>query len=104
MKKSEHFVRYWVEQWKREKNVNDQPNEQAERASTSREDKQIVNFVEENPDLTLSQRVEQLSRRGIHLSRSTFRRRLIEKDVRCHPVIKKPSLIIVCRFQFKNIN
>lgn len=92
IKKSEHFVRYWVEQWKREKNVNDQPNEQPNRASTSREDKRVVDFVDKNPGLTLSQSVERLSRRGIHVSRSTLRRRLIEKDVRYRPVIKKPLL------------
>lgn len=79
-------------QWKREKNVNDQPNEQPNRASTSREDKRVVDFVDKNPGLTLFQSVERLSRRGIHVSRSTLRRRLIEKDVRYRPVIKKPLL------------
>lgn len=49
IKKSEAFVRKWVKQWKREKNVNDQPNVKPNRASTSGQDKQIVKLFEENP-------------------------------------------------------
>ena len=70
-----------MEQWKREKNVNDQPNAKPERATTSHQNQRIVEFFVENPGITLNQAVEQLSRENIHVSRSTLRRRLQAKIV-----------------------
>lgn len=92
IKKSRAFVEQWINQWKREKNVNDQPHVQPERATTSKQNERIVDLFEKNPGLTLDQGVERLSRRKIYVSRSTVRRRLLAKEVQYRPTIKKPLL------------
>jgi transposase len=92
IKKSKAFVNQWVEQYNREKNVNDQPNVKPNRATTSQQDMRIVNLFEQNPGMSLNQGVERLSRRGLHVSPSTVRRRLIAATVRYRPTIKKPLL------------
>lgn len=79
IKKSEGFVKKWINQWKREKNVNDQPNVKPERATTSKQNERIVELFDKNPGITLDQGVERLSRRNIHVSRSTVSRRLQAK-------------------------
>lgn len=90
--KSTNFVQRWSEQWKREKNVNDQPNIKPQRATTSKQDERIVDLFERNPGLTLDQGVQRLSRRKLYVSRSTLRNRLHAKSVRYRPSIKKPLL------------
>lgn len=92
IKKSRHFVQYWVEQWEREKNVDDKPNVQPERSTTPKENERIVDVFEQNPGITLDQGVERLSQANIRVSRSTVRRRLQAKNVQYRPTIKKPLL------------
>lgn len=60
-------------------------------STTSRQDNRIVQLFEQNPGMTVSQGVERLSRRGIHVSKTTVRRRLAAAAVRYRP-IKKPLL------------
>lgn len=88
IKKSEGFVKKWTEQWKREKNVNDQPNIKPERATTPQQNERIANLFDQNPGMTLDQGVERLSKLNVHVSRSTVRRRLQAKNVRYRPAIK----------------
>lgn len=92
IQKSEGFVKKWTQQYKREKNVNDQPNIKPNRASTSKEDKRIVKVFEENPGLSLRQGVERLRRSNINVSRETLRKRLHEKTLKYRSTIKKPLL------------
>lgn len=92
IKKSKHFVQHWVEHYKREKNVNDTPRMQPQRASTSREDKRIVKLFGRNPGMSLNQGVERLRRINIDVSKSTVRRRLIAAELRYRSTIKKPLL------------
>lgn len=92
MKKNRSFVQRWIDHYKREKNVNDHPRMQPQRASTSREDKRIVQVFEQNPGISLDQGVQRLRRLNINVSRSTVRRRLIAEEVRHRSTIKKPLL------------
>lgn len=92
MKKSETFVRNWVQQWKRENNVNDRPDIQPNRASTSRQDQQIVNFFEKNPGVSLRQGAERLRRRNIRVSYVTLQRRLHAHQLKYRSTIHKPLL------------
>lgn len=92
IKKSTNFVQRWSEQWKCEKNVNDQPNIKPQRATTPKQDERIVELFEQNPGISLDQGVDRLSRRNIHVSRSTVMRRLQAKNVLCRPTVKKPLL------------
>ena len=92
MKKSEAFVRHWVEQWKREKNVNDRPNIKPNQATTSRQDQHIVNFFEENPGVSLRQAAQRLRRRNIQVSKSTIQKRLHEHRLKYRSTLQKPLL------------
>lgn len=92
MKKSEGFVRRWIEQYKREQNVNDQPNVKPNRASTSKEDKRIVEVFDKNPGLSLRAGEERLRRSKINVSRETLRRRLHENALKYRSTMKKPLL------------
>lgn len=91
-KKSRSFVVQWIEHYKQHKNVNDQPNVKPNRASTSREDKRIVDLFEKNPGMTVDQGVEKLSRLKIKVSNSTVRRRLAAAAIAYRPTVKKPLL------------
>lgn len=92
VQKSRGVVQHWTEQWKHEKNVNDQPNVKPERATTSKPNDRIVKLFERNPGMSLDQGVERLSHRNIQVSRSTVRKRLRAQDVKFWPCIKKPLL------------
>lgn len=92
IRKSRGFVRKWIEQYKREKNVNDQPNVKPNRASSPKQDKRIVKLFDENPGMTLRQGVERLRRLKIDVSRSTLKRRLDIAGVCYRSTVKKPLL------------
>lgn len=92
MKKSEGFVRRWVEQYKRENNVNDQPNVKPNRATTSKEDQRIAKVFEQNPGLSLRQGAERLRRSKINVSRETLRKRLRKMSLKYRSTMKKPLL------------
>ena len=79
IKKSKAFVQKWVEQWKREKNVNDLPNGKPNRASTSKEEKAMVNLFDKNPGLSLREGVERL-KHVLSDRKLMSRRRLCERD------------------------
>ncbi|XP_055304441.1 uncharacterized protein LOC129569549 [Sitodiplosis mosellana] len=76
IKKTVPFVQRWVDQYKREKNVNDQPNIKPNRASTPKQDQRIAKVFDQNPGLSLRQGVQRLRRSNINVSRETLRKRL----------------------------
>lgn len=92
IKKSKAFVRKWVEQYKREKNVNDQPNVHPNLATTPEQDRRIVQLFEQNRGMSVGQGRQRLSRRGFHASTSTIQRRLHAVSLAYRSTIKKPLL------------
>lgn len=95
MRKSKSFVQHWVEQWKREKNVNDRPNIRSNVVTTLRQDQQIVRFFEQNPGSSVRRASQRLRSRNIQASQSTIRRRLLQYQLRYRSTIQKPLLTVI---------
>lgn len=81
---SERFVCYCT-RWSNineKKNLNEQPKEQLKRASTSSDERRIVELFDKNPGMPLDGKVERLREIIVNVSRSTVRRRLMAEEVR----------------------
>lgn len=70
----------------------DRPHTQPNRASTSRQDQQIVRSFEQNPGVSLRQGAEHLRKRNIHVSYATIQRKLHKHQLKSRSTVHKPLL------------
>lgn len=91
-KKSQSFVRKWIQRYRESNSVDDLPRSGAKRKTTKREEKQIINLYSTKPMLSLRQGQQILKNKGIHVSTETLRSRLRDHDIKFRSVIKKPLL------------
>lgn len=92
LNKPRSFVQRWTDQWKMEKNVDDQPNAKPRIATTPSQDNKIATFFDKNPGVSLRKGTEILHNKGIEASTTTIKRRLNENDVKYRSTQKKPLL------------
>ena len=92
MKCSRDTVSRWVNRWKETKDLNDEPKTGQSCSTTDKEDKKILKLAEKNEALTCSDIQSKVEEKGINISSSTVRRRIIEAEGKYSAPISKPLL------------
>jgi transposase len=85
-------VAQWVNRYLDTGDVQDIPHEGRKRKSSSKQDKQIVEYADKNDELSSEQIGSKMESKGINLSSRTIRRRLNEHGVYSLSVTSKPLL------------
>ena len=92
IRKSEAFVKKWVQRYLEVGNVDDLPERGLSRATTTKEDKAILCLFQNKPGISLRCAQIKLRMKGINVSLNTIRSRLREKNVSFRSTLKKPLL------------
>lgn len=92
VKCSRDTVGRWIKRWKETKDLSDEPKAGRPRCTTDKEDKQIVKLAEKVEALTCSDIHSAIEKKGINVSSSTVRRRIIEAEGKYSAPISKPLL------------
>ena len=85
-------VQYWLSRWKQPKDLDDSARTGRPRATTPKQDKQILSFVEQQTFVTSRDITNQLNRKRVKINERTVRRRLNEGGGRCNRPLLKPLL------------
>jgi transposase len=89
---SESAVRYWIRRYEATGDVTEQEKTGRHRKTTKSQDKMISKVLENNPEESLPSIAEKLKTKGISLSSSTIRRRVLDLGFQYLPPLKKPLL------------
>jgi transposase len=92
VKCSESTVKYWLKRWTQTKDLSDQICKSRKRATTKKQDKMIVALAERDDCLNLTEIRNSLKQKGVVISNSTVRRRLLESGGKWELPIQKPLL------------
>ncbi|EGI64037.1 PREDICTED: neurofilament heavy polypeptide-like [Acromyrmex echinatior] len=93
IRKSEAFVKKWVQRYLEVGNVDNLPERGLSRATTTKEDKAILRLFQDKPGISLRYAQIKLRKKGIAISLNTIRKRLCEKNVYFRSTLKKPLLL-----------
>lgn len=85
-------VKYWLKRWKQSKVLNDLPRSGRPRATTPKQDQQIVSLAEQQTFITSQDITNRMNRRGVIINERTVQRRLNEAGARYNRPLSKPLL------------
>ena len=92
IKKSKSFVKKWVERYKANKTVDDLPERDKSRATTSKQDKATIKLLERLPTLRLREAKAILADKRVNISINTIRQRLAESIIKYRSTRQKSLL------------
>lgn len=85
-------VKRWLKRWKQSKDLTDAPGSGRPRATTAKQDQQVVALAEQQTFVTSEDIANQLNKRGVVISQRTVRRRLNEAGAKYNKPLSKPLL------------
>jgi transposase len=85
-------VKYWLDRWKESKDLYDASRSGRPRATTPKQDEQVLSLADQQMFVTSRDIQNQLKRKGAEISERTVRRRLNEAGAKFSPPMSKPLL------------
>ena len=92
VKCSTSTVQYWLSRWKQSKGLDDSARTGRPRATTPKQDQQILSLAEQQTFVTSRDITNQLNRKRVKINVRTVRRRLNEGEGRYNRPLLKPLL------------
>jgi transposase len=90
-------VKYWLKRWKQSKDLSDLTRSGRPRATTTKQDQQIISLAEQQTFITSRDITNKLNRKGVMINERTVQRRLNEAGARYNRPLSKPLLTEVHR-------
>lgn len=85
-------VKYWLDRWTESKDLTDLPRSGRPRATTSKQDEEILSLADQKMFATSGDIQDRLKAKRARISQDTIRRRLHEAGAKYGPPISKPLL------------
>ncbi|CAF1556304.1 unnamed protein product [Adineta ricciae] len=85
-------VKHWLKRWKQSKDLTNAPRSGRPRATTPKQDQQVVALAEQQTFVTSENIAKQLNKKGVKISQRTVRRRLNEAGAKYNKPLSKPLL------------
>lgn len=85
-------VKRWLKRWQQSKDLTDAPRSGRPRATTAKQDQQVIALAEQQTFITSQGIANKLNKKGVEISQRTVRRRLNEAGAKYNQPLSKPLL------------